>query len=270
MLDQVRRLWNDDTPRSLSVFHPGDAGALVQIVRPNQDGVTAWADVAYFDAATGALLHQRSGERPVMKAWLFAVGLHLVQFRHWTLRWVYFGLGLLGCVMIASGHLYWLESRRKRHIQLGRLGVPIVDSLTIGSVTGILIATLAFFVVNRLLPLGITFAGYDRAALEVWTFYLVWLATFGHAWWRPHCAWVDQCWAIAALALTAVLLNWLTTGDHLIRSLSNQHLCMIAGMDVLLLVGAVVAALTAWKLQQRRAEHRVARATGPQAAASKR
>ena len=115
--------------------------------------------------------------------------------------------------------------------------------------TGIIIATLSFFVVNRLLPLGATFAGYDRAALEIWTFYLVWLATFAHAWLRPARAWIEQCAAIAVLAGSAVLLNWLTTGDHFARSLAHRHLWPVAGMDLLLLAGAAIAGLTAHRLR---------------------
>ncbi len=130
--------------------------------------------------------------------------------------------------------------------------MPIVEGLAIGSVTGIVAATVAFFVVNRLLPLGSSLLGQDRAALEIWTFYLVWFVTFGHAWLRPHRAWVEQCGAIAILAMAAVLLNWITTGDHLIRSLGHRHLWPIAGMDVLLLAGAAIATLAAIRLQGRR------------------
>lgn len=253
MVAEARRLWDGQAPRYILVRHPGDAAAYAQIARPGEDSVLGITDVVYFDAATGALLHHRTGDQPVMTVQRFIAGLHLIQFRHWTLRWLYFGLGLAGCVLIATGYLFWLESRRKKHQQLGLSGVHLVEGLTIGSVTGIVIATLTFFVVNRLLPLGATFLGQDRAALEIWTFSVVWLATFAHAWLRPGRAWIEQCWTLAALAVAAVLLNWLTTGDHLIRSLSHRHLWVIAGMDLMLLAGAAIAALTAWKLQHRAA-----------------
>jgi len=253
MVAEARALWDGAPVRYLFVRNPGDASAIVQIGRHSQDRVAGNDDVAFFDASTGALLHQRSGYKPVMDVQQFISGLHLIQFRHWILRWVYFGLGLTGCVLIATGYLFWLESRRKKHAQLGLRGVRIVEGLTLGSVTGILIATLAFLVVNRLLPLGSSFLGQDRAALEIWTFYLVWLASFAHAWLRPRRAWIEQCWTIAALAAAAVLLNWLTTGDHLVRSLSQRHLWPIAGLDLLLLAGASIAALAARRLQRRAA-----------------
>jgi hypothetical protein len=55
----------------------------------------------------------------------------------------------------------------------------------------------------------------------------------------------------AALAVAAVLLNWITTGDHLARSLARPHIWPVAGMDLVLLAGAVLAALTAHKLRHR-------------------
>ena len=102
----------------------------------------------------------------------------------------------------------------------------------------------------RVLPPGAVAAGQDRAALEIWSFYLVWLATFAHAWARPQRAWMEQCWTVAALAAAAVLLNWITTGDHLLRSLANRHLWSVASMDVLLMAGAAIAAISALRLSR--------------------
>ena len=62
-------------------------------------------------------------------------------------------------------------------------------------------------------------------------------------------AWAEQCVAIAVLAATAVLLNWITTGDHLLRTIANGY-WPVAGVDLVLLVSATVAALVALKLWQ--------------------
>jgi uncharacterized iron-regulated membrane protein len=250
MAAEARRLWDGSALRYVFVRNPGDAKSVMQIGRLDEGIVGSTYDAAYFDGPTGALISYRAGTAPVMSAQRFISGFHFIQFRHWSLRWIYFGLGLAGCVLIATGYLFWLESRRKKHAQLGLRGVRIVEGLAIGSVTGMLIATAAFFVVNRLLPLGASAFGQDRAALEVWTFYLVWLASFGHAWARPQRAWMEQCWTLAAMASAAVLLNWITTGDHVLRGLSYRHLWPIAGMDILLLVGAAIAAIAALRLSR--------------------
>jgi len=250
MAAEAVRRWDGEQPHVIRIWHPGDANAYVEMRRSVAHSIDRNVDRVYFDGSTGAVLRTHSAS-PVVHVQRFVSGLHFIQFDHWPLRWLYFVLGLSGCVMIATGYIYWLETRRKRHAKLGLPGVRTVEGLTVGSVTGIVIATLAFFVANRLLPLGATFAGYERAALEVWAFCLVWLASFAHAWLRPGRAWREQCWVIAALALLAPLLNWMTTGDHLPSTVMEGY-WPVAGMDLLLLAGAGVAIYAARKLYHSR------------------
>ena len=247
MVGQAEREWGGGRPYLVRVWHPGDANSYVELRRSVAHDITMNLDQIYFDAGTGAVLH-RFAAGPVMSVQRFISGLHFVQFEHWTLRWLYFLAGLSGCVMIATGFIFWLGARRAQHAKQRLVGVRVVETLTVGSITGIVVATLAFFVANRLLPPGSNFAGQDRAALEMWAFYLVWLATFGHAAWRrahpatqpARRAWREQCAAIAVLAVAAVLLNGFTTGDHLLKTLSQAY-WPVAGMDLLLLFGAGLA-----------------------------
>lgn len=251
MVEEASRQWDGGTPQLLRVFHPGDANSYVEVRRSfADDRVTMPVDALYFDAGTGAVL-SRNTAKPVMAAHRFITGFHFIQFDHWSLRWLYFALGLTGCALIATGFLFWLESRRKRHAQLGWPGVRIVEGLTVGSVSGIVAATLAFFVANRLLPPAASAWGFERAELEVSAFYVVWLTTFVHAWARSRRAWAEQCAVIAGLAILAVTLNGLTTGDHPGRSLQHRHLWAVGGMDLLLLGAGAVAAFCAHRLWRR-------------------
>jgi len=241
MVEQASREWNGGTPQLLRVFHRGDANAYVEVRRSFVgDRVTMPVDALYFDAGTGAVLSRHTAQ-PVMAAHRFITGFHFVQFDHWPLRWLYFALGLTGCMLIATGFLFWLESRRKRHEQLGLAGVRLVEGLAVGSISGIMGATLAFFVANRLLPMSASALGFERADLEIWAFYLTWLGSFVHAWLRPRTAWREQCIAIAVLSAGAVVLSGLTSGDALWRSLTQPRLWPVAGMDIMLLVTAFAA-----------------------------
>ncbi len=250
LVRDAENLWGGGKINFLRVWHPGDANSYVEVRRSYEDDVVMNLDVVHFDARTGERLSTFSSP-PAMTVARFISGLHFVQFRHWTLRWIYFGLGLTGCVLIATGYLFWLESRRKKHQQLGLQGVRVVEGVTIGSVTGIVMATLAFLAANRLLAPGASAFGQDRPSLEVWAFFLTWIATFGHAWLRPGRAWREQCAAVSVLAVSSVLLNWATTGDHLVRSLGQPRLHPVAGMDIVLLLGAAVAAFAAYRLGRR-------------------
>lgn len=246
LVDRAEREWGGGRAYFVRVWHPGDANSYVELRRSYAQDLTMNLDQIYFDAGSGAVLH-RFVAAPVMGAQRLIAGLHLIQFEHWTLRWLYFLAGLSGCVMIATGFLFWIGARRVRHAQRGLAGVRVVEGLAIGAVTGIVIATLAFFAANRLLPPGASLAGQDRAGLEMAAFYLVWLATFVHAGWRPAAAWREQAWAIAGLALLCVSLNAVTTGEHLFHS-ASPALRAVAGVDALLLDLALLAALGAHRL----------------------
>lgn len=249
MVAQAQREWGGGDVSQVRVNHPGDANSYVEIRRSIADRVTKNSQVIYFDAATGAVLAQ-SDLKPVKTALSFLTGLHEIQFRHWTLRWLYFLAGLSGCIMIATGFIFWLESRRASHAKKGLAGVRVVEALAVFSVPGIIAATFMFFIANRLLPLEASLAGFKRAELEMWVFYLSWLLALGHAAVRGRAAWREQAWALAALGLLAVVLNWVTTGHHLLLTL-EQGLWAVAGMDMLLLAAAAIAAATARHLSRK-------------------
>ena len=69
----------------------------------------------------------------------------------------------------------------------------------------------------------------------------------GVGWLRARHAWRDQCRLIAALAPLAVILNWITTGDHPWHALAAGHHGVL-GMDLMLLLLAVLAAMAARRL----------------------
>lgn len=246
MVAKAREVWGGDRPSFLRVQMAADAHHFVEMRRAYPGTITLGRELLFFDATTGALLH-RFQPKPVMEVQRFFVGLHLVQFHHWTLRWLYFGLGMAGCVMMASGTVYWVETRRKRHLAEGLSGVRIVEAFSVGSVTGIVLATLAFLVANRLLPAGAALAGVEREHLEIWIFFLVWAAGFGHAGLRGTSAWRGQCRLIALAAVAAVVLNAVTTGDHLLKTV-HAGSWAVAGVDLALLAAAAVAALCARRL----------------------
>jgi uncharacterized iron-regulated membrane protein len=250
MAAEAERRWRGSKPFQVRVLEAGDAASVVEIRRSPAGEVSMNRDAIYFDAASGAVLGHFAS-KPVGAVQRFIAGIHFVQFDHWLLRWLYFAGGLAGCVMIATGFLFWLEARRAEHARRGWAGVRVVEALATGSVTGIILATLAFFIANRVLPDAAMLGGLERAELEVLVFYAVWLVTFAHAAWRPRVSWGEQALAIAAAALIAPLANWLGTGDHPLHALARGAFA-VAGMDAVLLSGAALAALAARRLLARR------------------
>ncbi len=251
IVDRASRSWSGGEPSYLYFFNLGDKNGYVQLNRAVGDTVLNPAAVAYLDTETGDLLLASQRDRPISRVQSFIAGMHYIQFSHWTLRWLYFVLGLAGCILIGTGLLFWLDTRRARHKQLGLRGVPIVDALAVGSTSGLVLATLAFLVANRMLPLNADFAGISRSSLEIWCFLGVWILSYANSISRPHRTWIDQCYAIAALAASAIILNWITTGDNLVRTVSVRHLWPVAGIDVAL-IGITTAALLAGSQLQKK------------------
>ncbi|BBL24324.1 PepSY-associated TM helix domain-containing protein [Comamonas terrigena] len=244
----------------LSLRHVGDANGYVSVFRAGTDRIALVGDGIHFKASTGEVLREDPPRTAVDSLNTFLTGLHLQHFRHWLLRCLYVLGGLMGCVCIATGFIFFVEKRKKQHAKQGRQGSRIVDALAVTTVTGMLIATCTILIANRLLPASLPSGWPPRGDLEQYLFWAGWVAAMAHAFWRsapvasgqPNPAWREQCWAVAAMAATAVGLNWITTGDHLLKTVGEAY-WPVAGVDLSLLVCAALAVVAARKLALRAA-----------------
>ncbi len=237
----------------VSVTHFGDVNAYVTVGRDNVDRVATQEEI-HFNGMTGELMYENPPTRPIEAVKGFLYGLHFQHFKHWGLRWLLFVGGLIGCACIATGFLFFVEKRKRKHAAAGSIGSSVVDALAVTSVTGMLVATATMMLANRVLPV-------DLPAHDTWQksiFWFTWLATLVHAGLRSKpvasggasSAWAEQCWAVAALATMAVLANWVTTGDHLLKTLSDGY-WPVAGVDIVMLIAAAAAGGTAYVLSRR-------------------
>ena len=238
----------------LSINHVGDANSYVSIYRAGSDRVALVGQAVHFEGPTGRVIREEPPPGVITGINEFLTGLHLQHFEHWLLRWLYVLGGLAGCACIATGFVFFVEKRRKQHAQAGMGGARWADTLAVTAVTGMVVAALAILVANRMLPAGLA----HRGDWERGVFWGTWLLAFGHAAWRTGAlreariapAWREQCMAIAVLAVAAVGLNWVSTGDHLIRTLSAGY-WPVAGLDLALLVSAAIAVFAARRLRLR-------------------
>lgn len=245
----------------LVVHHVGDANSYVSIFRAGSDRVALVGEGIHFKGSTGEVLREDPPRTVVSEIHEFLTGLHLQHFEHWLLRWLYVLGGLLGCVCIATGFIFFVEKRKAQHAKLGGQGCRVVDALAVTTVTGMVIATVGMLAVNRLLPAGMEGKG-DWEKLAFWS---LWGVAMLHAFARSapvaqarmNPAWREQCWAIAGLAVAAAALNALTTGDYLVKTVFADAYWPVAGVDLSLLVTAGVAVWAARTLGQRE------RATNP-------
>lgn len=239
----------------LYVNHVGDANSYVSIYRAGSDRVALIGEGIHFKASTGEVLREDPPRTVVSEVNEFLTGLHLQHFEHWLLRWLYVLGGLLGCICITTGFLFFVGKRKRRHAETGSHGSRIVDALAVATVTGMVLATIGMLVANRLLPAEMV----GKGNWEKQAFWLCWGIAILHAWLRSSSvlqtklnpAWREQCWALALTAVAAVLLNWQTTGDHLLKTLFTDPYWPVAGLDLALLTTAAIAVWSANMLKRK-------------------
>lgn len=262
MVTQAKNLWQArDMPGEVGfvmIHHLGDANSYVSIYRAGSDRVALVGEGIHFKGSTGEVLREDPPRPPVESINEFLTGLHLQHFEHWLLRWLYVLGGLLGCACIATGFIFFVEKRKKQHAQSGSQGSRVVDAMAITTVTGMLIATVAMLLANRMLPANLT----GKGDWEINAFCAAWLIAMVHAFWRSapvtsaHVApaWREQCWAIAILAVAAVLANGITTDHHLLHTLSQPY-WPVAGLDLALLTVSLLAVKVARRLKHKEMLH---------------
>jgi uncharacterized iron-regulated membrane protein len=238
----------------LFVNHVGDANSHVSIYRAGSDRVALVGQPVHFSGTTGAVILEEPPPGPASRVNEFLTGLHLQHFEHWLLRWFYVFGGLAGCVCIATGFLFFVGKRKRQHAEAGVSGARWVDAFAVTTVTGMLVATATILLVNRALPADVA----HRASWEEGSFWAAWTLALLHALWRsapvqqsrPSPAWREQAWAFAVLALAAVAGNWISTGDTLWQTLAEGY-WHVAGLDLALLISAMLAVLAARALRRR-------------------
>lgn len=247
LLEQAGARWPGVAIGSVVVHHPGDANAAVEISAARGDNLTVDTPSILLDAGSGRLLAATGAPGGATQTRGVMVGLHLAHFASPLLRLLFFGSGLLGCLMVASGVILWAVKERPKHAKAGRIGfgLRLVDALNIGAVAGLPIAFAAYFWANRLLPLEMA----ARPDQEAKAFFLAWAAALLAAFaWPRRAMWAWQLYAGGALFALVPVLNALTTGIHLGATVPAGDWAL-AGVDLVCLGLGVCLAIAGWRMQ---------------------
>ncbi|PTD25130.1 PepSY-associated TM helix domain-containing protein [Sphingomonas fennica] len=243
ILADARRRFDGGRIGNVAVENPGDAAAVIQVLRDDADQLGYSAGKLAYDGVTGRLLAAYAEDRPAKKTFDVLYGLHMGRFAPWVSRWLYFLCGLALSATIASGLVLWTVSRPE-----GRgFGHHLVARLTVGTVAGLPIAMAAFFWANRLAPVGLA----DRPGIEVRAFFLCWAAAmlFGLAR-APRRGWAELTAMMGLGWLLLPLVSALTTARGLPASLIHGD-WLFAGFDLVALAIGCGALMTALHLHRR-------------------
>lgn len=240
--------WGEGQVRGFDVRAPGDANARVMVTR--RSGVNAIGESRMYDGVSGEFLETVSSPNAPISVAGVLIGLHEGLFAGPVLRWLYFLWGILGTAMVATGAIYWTAKRRKDVPDKEQaFGFRFVECLNIGTILGLPVGICAYFLANRLLPLG--FEG--REEWEAHALFSVWALCLLYPLVRPRlAAWRELAWAGAFACAAIPLVNAFTTDAHLVNSVSTGDWVM-ASFDLTAIAFAVVFAVMGSKVARRRA-----------------
>ena len=238
-----------DDIHGIVLQHPGDANATAVVrVYDGFNGARS-ATKLRFNAVTGEYIDTLP--RAVNSAMLFnsvTLDLHEGLFSSTDLRWLYFVAGTLGCIMMASGSIYYV---RKRRVKIKR-GAPVprslrnIEATNVAVVLGLLTGISAFFIANRLLPVGME----DRADWEMHCLFLTWLGCFIHAYCRSNDqAWFEQLLFVGIGYLLLPVVSFYTVEQHLFRAIADGN-WVFAGTELFALALSAVSFYIAYRLRQ--------------------
>lgn len=237
-----------------SVNRLDDASATVVLGGDNSRRVAWNTQQVTYDAATGRFLHQTRPTGAGYATYRFLGGLHMAQFGGSALRWLYFLMGLAGCVMIASGMQVWVDKRARRIAAAGAIsGYGLVLGLNVGVVAGMPLACVALLLANRLLPATLA----QRSQAEITVFFAVWLAAalWGIARTRSGRAGRDL---FAATAVALFALPWVNLAtapqSHLLATLPRGDW----GLAAVDLGALALAGVFAWLARRAGSRHALA------------
>ncbi|WP_312941152.1 PepSY-associated TM helix domain-containing protein [Stutzerimonas balearica] len=242
LIAESRREWGAGEVGWVSVHHPGDASAVVDVRRRDRSRIGSPQDTLSFDATSGERLHRQQASTGY-RAYIWMAGLHMAQFGGSLVRLLYLLMGLSGCAMLVAGVQVWLAKRESR---AGRLDA--VRALNAAVFAGLPLASLALLWSNRLIPSGIA----ERAAAEGWAFALAWLliAVWALLQRRDSRRLLRQQLVLGALlALGLPLIDAVAApGGHLLASLQRADWAL-ASVEVFFIASGLACAAGAWRLR---------------------
>lgn len=218
-------------PVSVSIRHWGDRNAVYVFSYPPARKLLSAAQ-AHVNAATGEITAVKLASKPGLTHRIptAMTTLHYARFGGLWMKLLYTVLGLLLCVVTATGLMMWLE--RRLHGNAGRCPATCYRALgrvTVGVCTGMALASVAIFHADRLS----TAAPADRIAFVGTVYFAVWATGLLYALIRKNeyrsCK--ELLAATGVLALAVPVTNAAATGQTLLDLIREGH-SYAAGTDI--------------------------------------
>lgn len=216
ILEKIANQWREpNSIARITVEGVGYKNSRMIVERSKATTVSNRADRLVFETYTGKSLEGYDDETVPAQIRRILYGLHQANFAPFGMRWLLFGLGILGCALIATGNIIWVTQRKKSAKQ-NPFTLALVEKGNVAAVAGLILASVSFFIANKVI--GQDVAG--RAQLEVNTFFTVWALSAVHAFLRTKAAvaWKEQFALASGLCFVTVAIELVLFRDRIVRS----------------------------------------------------
>jgi uncharacterized iron-regulated membrane protein len=187
LMTAASQRWGGAAVGSVRIVNPGDRSATITLTRAPSGSIGSRGESIVFSGTSGDIMDKSAAQGGAMATQSVMIGLHAGRFAGWGLRWLYFGFRL-------------------------------VARLNITAVVGLPAGIAAYFLANRLLPLGMA----GRAEWEVHSLFILWGGTLVWAIARPERrAWVESLALTSALFAAVPIVNALTVPRNLVTGLMS-------------------------------------------------
>jgi uncharacterized iron-regulated membrane protein len=160
-----------ESPEVLFVSMPGDAGGTATAYFEEPHGLTHLHPQIAYAADTGAEISRVGVAGAATQTGAVMAGLHQGHFAPAPLRLLFFLCGVMGAAAIGSGLVLWTVARAPKGADPEGFGLRLVRFLNLATIAGLPVGLAAYFLANRLLPIGLE----DRGDWEVRGFFAAWV-----------------------------------------------------------------------------------------------
>ncbi|MFW2122457.1 PepSY-associated TM helix domain-containing protein [Acinetobacter ursingii] len=235
LLAKAQTQWGNKEIDSITADKPNTNQAQITISQTEDHSITGNKPQITFDATTGKQLAATRNDSSIATLSFGVYGLHMATFAQPLLRLAFFFSGILGCFMIASGLLLWsLKRQIQNKTHAFHFGHYLVDRLNVATFVGLPISMLAYLYSNRFVELQPAMPNY-----EIYTFFIVWLASFILAiFTKKHWLWRSQLSIFILLAIALPFFNVIyLIQNHLITDLRSYWLFLRVDIVFVLFAG---------------------------------
>ena len=139
----------------ISIDHFGDESASVTFRGDDKSQFSTRKEVTYHIASGRELYLTKNNYDNDLRGGLAVIAsLHFGDFAGYSLRILFFILGIGTCYIILTGNLMWLQKRANlRSEKQNKFGLRLVKAMTTGGFIGTIFATAVGFICARVLPI---------------------------------------------------------------------------------------------------------------------